>query len=120
LNMLASLSVFFFHHPAAPNALQRREICKWFWATGVGLRYSGRGYRQNLIADVGFFERLARNRGRFKFDERVDRLDVSRAEYTQRSSLTNAFFCLLAKHEPCFIENGQQVPISIYASRANR
>ncbi len=119
--MLATLSVFFYHHPAAPSTRQRREIRKWFWSTGVGLRYSGRGYRQNLIADVKFFSRLARHgAARFSFTDRMDRLDVSRMEYTRRSSLSNAFFCLLACHGPCYIANGEPIPSSLYASQANR
>ncbi len=121
LNMLATLSVFFFHHPAAPNPRQRREIRKWFWATGVAKRYSGRGYRENIIADVRFFSRLARQgKARFSFSDLVDRLDVSRAEYNLHSSLANAFFCLLARHKPCYIANGEPIPSPQYASRANR
>jgi hypothetical protein len=119
--MVATLSVFFNQHSAAPNSQQAGEIRKWFWATGVGLRYSGRGYRQNLTADVKFFRKLARGTGaRFKFPERVDRSDLVRAEYTQRSSLVNAFFCLLAQHKPCYVANGEPIPESVYASRANR
>ena len=48
LNMLATLSVFFFHHPGMPNARQAAEIRKWFWATGLAKRYSGAGYHRHL------------------------------------------------------------------------
>lgn len=120
-NMLATLSVFFLHHPAAPNPSQRREIKKWFWATGVAQRYSGRGYRPNLLSDVRFFTRLATSgKTRFPFSDRVDRSDVSRAEYNQRSSLANVFYCLLAQYKPSYIENGECIPESAFASRANR
>lgn len=120
-NMLATMSVFFFHHPPAPNSRQAREIKKWFWTTGVASRYSGRGYRQNMIADVKLFKRLAHSGNtRFVFQDRVDRLEVARAEYTQGSARVNAFFCLLAIRNPCYIENGEPIPPSIYASRANR
>lgn len=121
VNMLATLSVFFFHHPAAPNTKQRSEIRKWFWATGVGLRYSGRGYRQNLMGDVQFFRRLASSpAATFKFSDLVDPNDLSRQEYTKHSSLTNAFYCLLASQQPRYIVNGQPIPATIYASRSNR
>jgi hypothetical protein len=119
--MLATLSVFFANHPSAPSNTQAREIRRWFWATGVGSRYSGQGYRQNLLADVKFFRRLARaGTARFIFDERIDRRKVFDAQYTQRSAVVNAFFCLLAVRKPCYIANGEQIPPSIYASRANR
>ena len=42
-NMLATLAVFFFHHRGQPDRRQATEIKKWFWATGVGQRYSGHG-----------------------------------------------------------------------------
>ncbi|MGD0383056.1 MAG: DUF262 domain-containing protein [Thermoguttaceae bacterium] len=121
VNMLATLSVFFYYHPAAPDTKRRKEIRKWFWATSVGVRYSGRGYRQNLIEDVRFFERLAKtSHTRFTFSDRMDPADVSRAEYIQRSALTNAFFCLLACQQPRYLANGQQIPLTVFASQANR
>jgi hypothetical protein len=118
--MLATLSVFFFHHPAAPNSRQRREIRKWFWATGIGKRYSGRGHRQNQIADVKFFKRLATSKAKFAFPDRIDPLEIARTEYTQQSAISNVFMCLLASQRPCYVENGQPIPASIFASRANR
>jgi hypothetical protein len=121
VNMLATLSVFFFHHSAAPNTRQRSEIRKWFWATGVGLRYSGRGYRQNVMGDVRFFRRLAASPGaKFKFADLVDPNDLSRQEYMKHSGLTSAFYCLLACQQPRYIVNGQPIPATVYASRANR
>src|ERR1039457_7137493 len=50
-NMLATLAVFFFHHSGPPNRYQAAEIRKWFWTTGVALRYSGRGYHHNIVTD---------------------------------------------------------------------
>lgn len=119
-NMLASLAVFFFHHPAAPSARQRREIRKWFWATGIGQRYSGRGYRQNLLADVKFFKRLARGGARFSFDERADPMDIVRTEYGQSSSIASAFLCLLVRQDPCYIANGQSIRYGQDVSAPNR
>lgn len=120
-NMVATLAVFFFHHPSAPNARQRKEIRKWFWATGVGQRYSGRGFRTNLLRDVSFFERLATTgKASFQFRDPIDPNDILRTEYTKRSALANAFYCLLAGRRPCYITNGEPIPETLYASRANR
>jgi len=58
-NMLATLAVFFFHHPGQPNRYQASEIRKWFWTTGVAQRYSGRGYHRNIVADAKFFDSVA-------------------------------------------------------------
>lgn len=121
VNMLATLSVFFYDHPAAPNAHQAREIRKWFWSTGVGKRYSGRGHRQNQLSDVRFFQRLASTgRASFTFIDRVDPLEIARTEYTQQSAIANAYLCLLASNRPCYIANGRPIPATIFASRANR
>jgi hypothetical protein len=120
-NMLAALSVYFFHHPGQPRGRARDEIRKWFWATGVGKRYSGRGYRENLKADCEFFRRLARSGGaRFHFVPITDRSDIRRAEYNRRTSLTDAFFCLLLAQQPRFFANGERMPSKEVASRANR
>ena len=59
-NMLATLSFFFHENGANPNTSQKVELRKWFWATAVCQRYSGRGYRRNMIGDLDFFRRLAR------------------------------------------------------------
>lgn len=118
--MLATLAVFFFHHRAAPSTRQRREIRKWFWATGVGQRYSGRGYHQNLMADVRFFKRLAKGAARFSFADLADPADILRTEYGQNSSVASAFYCLLVLQDPCYIENGESICYGQSVSPPNR
>lgn len=120
-NMLATLALFFYWNGGQPNGRQKAELQKWFWATAVGQRYAGRGYRDNILADVRFFERLARRRNaRFQFPDRVFKSDVRKADYSRRSGLTDGFFCLLALHRPRFIENGDPIPLETYAARSNR
>lgn len=112
-NMLATLSVFFYHHRGQPNGYQAREIRKWFWTTGVGQRYSGRGYHHNIVADAKLFESLANgSKKRFVFRDRLDPVvDLQASEYASRSARTRAFFCLLASRNPQYLENGQPIPI---------
>jgi hypothetical protein len=119
-NMLATLPVFFQQNRAQPSATQRTELRKWFWATALGQRYSGHGYRDNMLGDLRFFQRLAENgRARFGMDEPADKSDLLRAQYTQKSALTNAFFCLLAILKPRRFRNGEQFS-EIAAARANK
>jgi hypothetical protein len=52
-NMLAALSVYFFHHPGQPRGRARDEIRKWFWAVACAelmaeLRYSSSPSGKNL------------------------------------------------------------------------
>jgi hypothetical protein len=119
--MVATLAVFFYHHPGQPKLRQRREIAKWFWATGVLQRYSGRGFRENVQFDIGFFRRLAENgTARFVIGELADRDDIRRADYSRRSGLTSAFSCLLAAQHPKYLSNGEPIPHHEFATRANR
>ena len=113
VNMLSTLSVFFFHHPSPPNALQAREIRKWFWVTGVAKRYSGAGYHRNLVADAKLFQDLALGKRRvFTFKERLDPvLTVQAEQYNAQSARTRAFFCLLASKKPRYLDNGNEIPL---------
>jgi hypothetical protein len=113
------LSVFFFQTPQARGS-QRQQIRRWFWATGVGQRYSGRGHRENILKDADFFRRLAKGRAHFQIAERIDPADVRRAEYNRRSSVTDAFYCLLLRRGPRYVISGDEVPSSEFASYANR
>jgi hypothetical protein len=122
-NMLATLAVFFYHHRGQPNRAQAKEIRKWFWATGVAQRYTGRGYHSNIVADARLFEALARGgHRRFVFSDYLDPvLDIQGAEYASRSARTRAFFCLLATRTPRYLENGEPIPLDdAVVSHANR
>ena len=112
MNMLATLSVFFFHHPGQPTARQKAEIRKWFWATGVAQRYSGRGYHRNIAADANFFTGLARgSRKRFIFTDLVEPAAIQNREYASNSARTRAFFCLLAERQQRNLETGDLIPL---------
>ncbi|MGD0010694.1 MAG: DUF262 domain-containing protein [Terriglobia bacterium] len=122
-NMLATLAVFFFYHPGQPDHHQATEIRKWFWATGVAQRYSGRGYHENIVGDARLFESLAHGtKKRFVFRDRLDPvLDIQGAEYASRSARTRTFFCLLASQGPRYLENGEPIPLrENVISHANR
>lgn len=125
-NMLATLSVFFFHHVGQPNRHQAAEFRKWFWATGIGQRYSGRGYHRNIVTDAQLFETLARGgKKRFVFRDRLDPvLDIQGAEYASHSARTRTFFCLLASLGPRYVENGEPIPLDdnvvSYANQKHR
>jgi len=121
-NMLAVLSVFFFNHRGQPNRHQADEICKWFWATGVAQRYTGRGYHRNLMMDTKLFASLARGaKSRFVFRDYLDPVLIQTAEYGSRSTRARAFFCLLALQRPRYLEGGESIPLeSEVLSHANR
>ena len=121
-NMVATLSIFFFYNNnAQPTSKQRKELKKWFWATGVGKRYTGGGYRKNILSDVAFFRRLGKNKkGKFIFKEKVSVYNIKLETYNQRSGITDAFFSLLALREPRYIEEGEKIPLGEISSSANK
>lgn len=120
-NMLATLAVFFYHHRGPPSQVQYGEIQKWFWATGVAQRYSGRGYHENIASDARFFEELAKGkRRRFVMSELLDPvLDIQAAVYTSRASRTRAFFCLLARKRPSYLDTGDEILLNESLSHAD-
>ena len=62
-NMVSTLTTFFVESPRQPSNSQLTELRKWFWVTALGQRYSGGGYRQNILSDVEFFRSLAQDAG---------------------------------------------------------
>jgi hypothetical protein len=122
-NMLSTLAVFFYHHSGPPDKKQASEIRRWFWATGVAQRYSGKGYHRNIVADAKLFKLLAHgSHRRFTFRDYLDPIqDIQGTEYSSRSARTRAFFCLLAAQKPCYLENGDPIPLDeSVVSHANR
>lgn len=94
--MVSTLTVFFAHWPKQPTPSQLDQLRAWFWATALGQRYSGSGYRQNILDDARFFRALAGERPvKFHLAERIDPDELRRATYGRRSSVADAFFCLL-------------------------
>jgi hypothetical protein len=119
--MVSTLAVFFYHRPALPTAKQSSEIKKWFWATSLGQRYSGRGFRDHIVRDAAFFRALShRKNTRFRFNDRIDPIELQRAVYGKRSSIADALYCLLISHSPAYLANGQPMLVQEYASLANR
>jgi len=121
-NMVAILALFFHaNNRAQPNAAQKREIRKWFWATAVARRYAGRGYYQNIPSDIKFFRWLGRQRhGKFTFTDLMPKDEIRRTDYQVSGSLTTAYFLLLCGRKPRYLENGSFIPLDKTASLANR
>jgi hypothetical protein len=122
--MIAMLACFYYWNlRRGPSARQKEQIRKWFWATTVGSRYSGRNFLRCLPEDLKFFNRLSRNAGaRFKYTPDVEMVDVRKAQYASRTGITSAFYCMLLRRCPVSIlDDGlNEIPIDRYSSSANR
>jgi hypothetical protein len=119
--MVSTLAVFFYYRQAQPSLRQLEEVRKWFWSTALGQRYSGRGFRGNILDDARFFKRLATNESaRFLLYDRIDKEDIVRTVYGQRSSIADALYCLLISRRPASLVNGERILLDNLTSPANR
>lgn len=120
--MVTTLSCFyFFNNNRQPNTSQRNEIRKWFWHTGIASRYSGRGYRKNILADVALFNKMAKNTSqKYSVNEPVPYSELLNSDYSKNTSLGSAYFLLLKRNKPKYLENGEPIILSNYSTIANR
>ena len=120
--MATTLALFFFHNRnKRPSLAEKERLKQWFWATSVGARYTGRGYRPNILADAAFVARLAGGtRAKAGYRVQVPRHVLRTTEYGRPGPLSNAFFCLLRLKEPRYLEDGSQIPPGEISSRSNR
>jgi hypothetical protein len=121
--MLSILAYFFFQNRRGPSKKQAEEIRKWFWATSVGSRYSGRDFNRCVPMDLDFFCALARNPARrFHYDPQVETIDIRKAQYASRTAITSAVYCMLLRRGPVYLlDKGlNEIPIQRYSTRANR
>lgn len=120
--MLITLTLYFYHNGnVRPSRAAKRRLQKWFWATAVGARYTGRGHRPNILKDADFARRLAVSpKAHGEFEIRVPMYMLRRTEYGRPGPLSNAFFCLLRLHKPRYLEDGSHIPLGEISARGNR
>lgn len=121
--VLAMLALFLYWNRGGPTERQSEEIRKWFWATAVGGRYSGRNFHRCVPEDVRFFKRLAERRNaRFRYSQQVEKADIRRAQYQSHTGIGAAFYCMMALQRPVSIlDDGiNPVPLDRYSTPANR
>jgi hypothetical protein len=120
--MLVILTLFFYHNEnARPSRAVKRRLRQWFWATAVAARYTGRGYRPNIISDAVFAEKLASNaNARASLKVSVPIHNVLRTEYGRPGPLSNAFLCLLRLNRPRYLEDGSEIPLGEISNRGNQ
>ncbi len=120
--LLTMLSLFFlYRRNRRPSRTQRKALRRWFWSTIVGSRYTGRGYRPNLLADARMMKRLAMT-GRVNqpaLERQPERILYS-TDYRRRGMLPLGLFCLLRTQCPRYLEDGEVIPGRELAAAGNR
>lgn len=120
--MVAILALYFFHNGGVrPPPMAKRALRRWFWATALGERYSGRGYRTHLVGDAAFMAKLAeKSATRAPLSLALPRYVLRATDYSRPGPRSNAFFILLRKQRPRYLEDGHEIPLGAISSRANR
>jgi hypothetical protein len=120
--MVTTLAMFFIYNKnRQPNAQQHKLLKQWFWTTAIAQRYSGKGYRDNIISDVNFFQKLADDKAKeFTFKEKVPEARILHADYSKGSALTKAFYCLLISKKPRYLDSPSEIPLDAVCSSLNK
>jgi len=111
--MIPIISVFFYHNGNRnPDSLQINELRKWFWASSLTSRYTGRFYRKSIVEDIVKMEKLAKSREQLRLRlDKMEKDDIVRADYSKNSTIVRAYFCLLANNMPLYLENGEKISL---------
>lgn len=121
--IVSMLAYFYFVNGSGPDRAQTDQIRRWFWATCVGSRYSGRDFNRCVPQDLKFFRTLTKKPStRFRYTPQVDAIDVRRAQYGARTAITSAVYCMLLSRGPVYLfgKGLNHIPLHVYAGRANR
>ncbi|HEY4239531.1 MAG TPA: DUF262 domain-containing protein [Kofleriaceae bacterium] len=119
--MMTILSLYFFHRKTRPPPQAQATLRRWFWATAVGARYTGRGYRPNIVADVKLMRDLAEKPGKhFRPALAIQPIVLRQTDYRRSGPLSNAFFILLRDRGPRYLEDATPIPLGEISSRRNR
>lgn len=113
--MIAVLSTFFYYNKNKKvNPFQIEFLNKWFWYSSVSGRYSGKGYHY-ASEDCEKMEQLADGK-KVKLEEikKVDKVEIDNClYYRSKSSLSRAFYCLLAQQKPKGFIQGHSYSIDL-------
>lgn len=121
-NMVSLLTLFFYHNNnAQPSSYQRKQLRKWFWYTAIKSRYSGRGYQKNIQSDYEYISKLGQRKQKpFNIIEKIPIRTIKYTDYSKKSSLADAYYCLLAHYEPQYLNGGGNLPLDAYSTRSNQ
>lgn len=122
--MVPVLTIFYYYYNKDNlNDFIESQLIKWFWASAVSGRYTGKGYH-TAVKDVQWIRRLAQGKKElYKVERKEDQTIFDDAlYYSNRSSLVRAFYCLLVQQKPLeFFYGGKRIDLSnpTYREKSN-
>ena len=112
--MVAVLSTFYYYNQRRKvSPYQEKQLKKWFWFSAVSGRYSGEGWHKYPAKDCKVMNRLAEGkRPKFEDVRLVSSYKLNDSlYYSSKSSLTRAFYCLLALQKPLDFSDGNPLDL---------
>ncbi|MEO6669998.1 MAG: DUF262 domain-containing protein [Ferruginibacter sp.] len=120
-NMFSMLSFFFALNCKKATPLQLKQVRKWFWHTCLNKRYSGSEFNRNIPEDVKFFRSLANGKSvRYNIDKKVNVYDFMRSDYRDNGAVTVAYYLMLKRKNPLYLDNGRPMLLDNITSTANK
>lgn len=120
-NMFSMLSFFFALNGKKATPLQLKQVRKWFWHTCLNKRYSGSEFNRNIPEDVKFFRALANGKNvRYNIDKKVNVFDFMRFDYRDNGAVTAAYYLMLKKKNPLYLDNGRPMLLDNIKATANK
>lgn len=103
--MISVLAVFYHeNNNRGPTKIQKQEIEKWFWLTGLFKRYSGQKYARCIKNDIKQMRKLAK-KVKYRLDvnetdESVNLSVLKTKDYSRQDALTSTIFALIVRSNP--------------------
>jgi hypothetical protein len=120
-NIFSMLSFFFAMNEKKATPSQLKQLRKWFWHTCLNKRYSGSEFNRSIPADVKFFTSLAKGKNaRYNVDRKVNVYDFMRSNYRDSGAVTIAYYLLLKRKDPLYLDNGRPMLLDNITSSANK
>ncbi len=120
-NIFSMLSFFFALNGKKATPLQLKQLRKWFWHTCLNKRYSGSEFNRNIPEDVKLFRSLANGKNvRYNIDKKVNVYDFMRSDYRDNSAVTIAYYLMLKRKNPLYLDNGRPMVLDNINAPANK
>lgn len=120
-NIFSMLSFFFALNSKKAAPHQVKQLRKWFWHTCLNKRYSGSEFNRNIPDDVKFIRSLASGKNiRYNVDKKVNVYDFMRSDYRENSAVTIAYYLMLKRKNPLYLDNGRPMLLDNITSTANK
>lgn len=110
--------VNFYALISRPNAIQIKQLRKWFWQCSLTLRYKA-GTNRLVLEDLGKIERVSKGETPFDDSHPTVKTDLFNSTWRINSTAAKAALCLMAQLRPRSFLTGSEVDLGTVLSSYN-